>query len=105
VFGDIMPRRIFGSKGEEVTGGWRKLTVRSFVICTPPHYQKIKEEEVCRTCSIRKGMRSAHNILEGKPDVTPLGRLSHRREHNIKMRVKQIGLDDVDWIYLIQDTD
>jgi hypothetical protein len=27
-------RKIFGPKGDEVTGEWRKLLMRSFVICT-----------------------------------------------------------------------
>jgi hypothetical protein len=27
-------RRIFGPKRDEVTGGWRKLHIRSFITCT-----------------------------------------------------------------------
>jgi hypothetical protein len=34
VFENKVLRRIFGPKREEVTGGWRKLLMRSFVICT-----------------------------------------------------------------------
>jgi hypothetical protein len=28
-------RRIFGSERTEITGGWRKLHIKSFIICTP----------------------------------------------------------------------
>jgi hypothetical protein len=34
VFEDRVLRRVFGSKREEVSGEWRKLHMRSFVICT-----------------------------------------------------------------------
>jgi hypothetical protein len=34
VFKNRVLRRIFGPKMDEVTGGWRNCTMRSFVICT-----------------------------------------------------------------------
>jgi hypothetical protein len=34
VFENKVLRRIFGPKRDEVTGGWRKLHKRSFVICS-----------------------------------------------------------------------
>jgi hypothetical protein len=39
---------------------------------------------------------------EGK---NPLGRLRHRWENNIKMDLKETGLEDVDWFQLVQDID
>jgi hypothetical protein len=39
---------------------------------------------------------------EGK---TPLGRPRHRWENNIRMGLREIGWEGVDWIHLIQDRD
>jgi hypothetical protein len=36
VFENRVLRRIFGLKRDEVTGEWRKLQVRNFIICTHP---------------------------------------------------------------------
>jgi len=35
VFGNSVLRRIFGSKRNDVTGEWRKLSNEEFVICIP----------------------------------------------------------------------
>jgi hypothetical protein len=49
-------------------------------------------------------MRNAYNILVGKPEWNrPLGRPRHRWEDNIKVGLREIGLEGVDWIYLAQD--
>jgi hypothetical protein len=34
MFEKRVQRRIFGLKRDEVTGGWRKLPMRSFINCT-----------------------------------------------------------------------
>jgi hypothetical protein len=36
VFENRVLRRIFGPKRDEVTGDWRKFTMRNFIICTHP---------------------------------------------------------------------
>jgi hypothetical protein len=36
VFGNRMLRRIFGTKRDEETRGWRSGITRIFIICTPP---------------------------------------------------------------------
>jgi hypothetical protein len=44
--------------------------------------------------------------LVGKPEgKRPLGRPRRRRVDNIKMDLREIGWDDVDWIDLAQDRD
>jgi hypothetical protein len=49
--------------------------------------------------------RNAYRILVEKPEgKRPLGR-PRRRWVNIKMDLRQIGLDDMDWIDLDQDRD
>jgi hypothetical protein len=51
-------------------------------------------------------VRGAYNILVGRPEGRrPLRRPRHGWEDNIKMDLKEIGLGDVDWIYLAQDRD
>jgi hypothetical protein len=44
--------------------------------------------------------------LVGKPEVKrPLGRPRHKWEDNIKIDLKEIGWEGVDWIYVAQDRD
>jgi hypothetical protein len=52
------------------------------------------------------GMRNAYNILVGKPEwKRPFGRPRHQWEDNIKMDLREIGWEGVDWIHLAQDRD
>jgi len=51
-------------------------------------------------------MRNAYKILVGKPEgKRPLGRHRHRWEDNIRMGLREIGSEGVDWIHLAQDGD
>jgi hypothetical protein len=50
--------------------------------------------------------RNAYSILAGKPERKgPLGRLRRRRMDNIKMDLREIEWDGMDWIDLAQDRD
>jgi hypothetical protein len=50
--------------------------------------------------------RSAHSILVGKPEGKRApGRPRRRRVGNIKMDLREIGWDGMDWIDLAQDRD
>jgi hypothetical protein len=50
--------------------------------------------------------RNAYRILVGKPEgKRPLGRPRRRWVDNIRMDLREIGWDDVDWIDLAQDRD
>jgi hypothetical protein len=50
--------------------------------------------------------RNAYRILVGKPEVkSPLGRPRCRWVDHIKMDLRQIGWDGMDWIDLAQDRD
>jgi hypothetical protein len=49
---------------------------------------------------------NAHGILVGKPEgKRPLGRPRSRLVDNIKIYLREIGWDDMDWIDLAQDRD
>ena len=50
--------------------------------------------------------RSAFKILIGKPTgKRPLGSLKHRWEHNIRMDLKEIGINMRNWVDSGQDRD
>jgi hypothetical protein len=50
--------------------------------------------------------RNAYRILVGKPDgKRPLGRPRRRWVNSIKMDLREIGWDGMDWIDLAQDRD
>jgi hypothetical protein len=50
--------------------------------------------------------KTAYRILVGKPEgERPLGRPRRRWVDNIKMDLREIGLDGMDWIDLAEDRD
>jgi hypothetical protein len=50
--------------------------------------------------------RNAYRILVGKPEGSrPLGRPRRRWVDNIKMTLREIGYDGIDWLDLAQDRD
>jgi hypothetical protein len=50
--------------------------------------------------------RNAYRILVGKPEgKRPLGRPRCRWEDNIRMDLREIGWDGMDWIDMAQDRD
>jgi hypothetical protein len=59
-----------------------------------------------RACSTSGEKRNAYRILVGKPEgKRPLGRPRRRWVDNIKMDLRKIGWDGMDWIDLAQDSD
>jgi hypothetical protein len=59
-----------------------------------------------RACSTNGEKRYACRILVGNPEgKRPLGRPRRRLVDNIKMDLRDIGWDDMDWIDLAQGRD
>jgi hypothetical protein len=59
-----------------------------------------------RAWSTHGERRNAYRILVGKPEGRrPLGRPRHRWVHNIKMDLREIGWDGIDWVDLAQGRD
>jgi hypothetical protein len=59
-----------------------------------------------RACSTIGVKRNAYRILVGKSEgKRPLGRPRHRLVDNIKMDLREVGWDGVDWIHLAQNRD
>jgi hypothetical protein len=50
------------------------------------------------------GRSDAYRVLVGKPEGRRLlGRLGHRWDSNMKVYLKGVGWEDMDWIDLAQD--
>jgi hypothetical protein len=105
-----MLRRIFGPTKEDVEGGWKRLC-NEYLHSTynlPSITRMIKSRRKRAAGHVaRMGcMINAYKILVGKPDVKrPLRRPRHRWDDNIRMNVREIGWEGVDWIHLAQGRD
>jgi hypothetical protein len=79
--------------------------MRSFITCTLRMIRSRRmrwERHVARMGE----KRNAYRILVGKPEgKRPLGRPRRRWVDNIKMDLREIGWDGMDWIDLAQDRD
>jgi hypothetical protein len=110
VFENRVLRRIFGPKRDEVTGGWRKLHNEELhnLYASPSIIRMLKSRRMRWAGHVtRMGeKRNAYRILVGNPEgKRPLGRPKRRWMNNIKMDLRQIGWDGMDWIDLAQDRD
>jgi hypothetical protein len=94
--------RIFGPKRDEETGGWRKLHNEEL-------HDLYSSPSIIRTIKSRK-MRWAGHVARmggtkmhiGNPEgKRPLGIPRRRWVGNIKMDLREIGWDGVEWIGLI----
>jgi hypothetical protein len=68
---------------------------------------QVKEDEMGRACSTNgEEKKNARRILVGKPEgKRRLGRPRRRWVDSIKIDLREIGWDGMDWIYLDQDRD
>jgi hypothetical protein len=63
-------------------------------------------DEMGRACSTNGEKRHAYRILMGSPErKRPLGRPRRRWVDNIKMDLREIGWDGMDWIDLAENRD
>jgi hypothetical protein len=91
-------------------GDWRKLHNEGLhnLYSSPSISRVIMSRRIRRAGYVaRKGEKSnAYRILVGKPEgKRPLRRPRHKWVDNIKMDLREIGWDDMDWIDLVLDRD
>jgi hypothetical protein len=103
-------RRIFGPKRDEMTGDWRKLHNEELhnLYSSPNIIRMIKSRRMKWAWHVARvvGKRNAFRILVGKSDgKRPQGRPRRRWVDNIKMDLRKIEWDGMDWIDLAQDRD
>ena len=71
VFENMVWRRIFGPRGDEVTGEWRRLHNEELMICTaPPRIVRVTKPRRIRWAGHVARMRerrSVYGVLVGKP--------------------------------------
>jgi hypothetical protein len=97
-------------KRDEVTGGWRKLHNEELhsLYSSPSLIRMIKSRRMrCAGHVARMGeKRNAYRILVGTPEgKRPLGRPIRRWVDNIKIDLREIGWNGMDWIDLAHDRD
>jgi hypothetical protein len=102
VFENRVLRRLFGSKRDEVTGGWRQLHNEALhnLYSSPSIIRMVEGVHVARM----EDKRSTCWILVGKPEgKRPLGRPKRKWVDNIKSDLREMGCGGMDWIDLSQD--
>jgi hypothetical protein len=106
MFENRVLRKIFGPKKEE-DGSWRKLhNDELHGLHSSPNIKMIKSRSMrCAGHVARMGKGSdVHMVLVGTPEGNrPQRRRRRRWEDNIKMDLREIGVDGANWIRLAQD--
>ena len=108
VFENMVLRRIFGPRRDEVTGEWRRLQYEELndLYCSPNIVRVIKSRRMRWAGHVaRMGEeRVVYRFLVGKPEGRrPLGRPRCRWVDNIGMDLHEVGCGYVNWIRLAQD--
>jgi hypothetical protein len=108
IFENRVLRKIFGPKREE-DGSWTQLHNDELhdLYSSPYIVGVIKLRKVRwagHVARIREG-RGVYKVLVGRSEgKRPLGRPRNKREDNIMMNLREIGIDGANWIWLAQDS-
>ena len=110
VFENMVLRRIFGPRRDEVTGDWRRLHNEELndLYCSPNIVLVIKSgrKRWAGHVACMGEERGVCRVLVGKPEGRrPLGRPRRRWVDNIRTDLQEVGCGYVDWIGLAQDRD
>ena len=110
VFENIVLRRIFVPRRDEVTGEWRRLHNEELTdLYSSPNIVRVIKSRRMRWAGHVARMdeeRGVYRVLVGKPEGRrPLGRPRRRWVDNIRMGLQEEGCGYMDWIGLAQDRD
>jgi len=110
VFENMVLRRIFGPRKDEVMGEWRRLHNEELndLYSSPNNVWVIKSRRMRWAGHVvRMGEeRGVYRVLVGKPERRrPLGRPRRRWVDNIRTDLQEVGCGYMDWIGLTQDRD
>jgi len=110
VFENVVLRRIFIPRRDEVTGEWWRLHNEELndLYSSPNIVRVIKSRRMRRAGHVaRMGeKRGVYRVLVGKPEGRrPLGRPRRGWADNIRMDLQEVGCGYMDWIGLAQDRD
>jgi hypothetical protein len=110
VFENMVLRRIFGPRRDEVTGEWRRMHNEELndLYSSPNIVRVIKSKRMRWTGHVARidEEMGACRVLVGKPEgKRPLGRPRRRWVDNIRMDLQDVGCGYVDWIGLAQHRD
>jgi hypothetical protein len=107
VFENRVLKKIFGPKREK-DGSWRKLhNDELHDLYSSPNIVRVIKSRRMRWAGYVARMgegKCAYKVSVGRPEgKSPLGRPSRRWENNIKMDLREIGIDGANWIQVVQD--
>ena len=110
VFENMVLRRIFGPRKDEVTGEWRRLHNEELndMYFSPNIVRVIKWRRMIWAGNVaRMGEeKGVYRVFVGKPEwKRSLGRPRCRWVDNIRMDVQEVGCGYMDWIGLAQGRD
>jgi len=110
VFENMVLRKIFGPRKDEVTGEWRRLHNEELNdLYSSPNIVRVIKSRRTRWAGhvARMGEEKAvYRVLVGKPEgKRPMGRPRRRWVDNIRMDLQEVGYGYIDWIGLAQDRD
>ena len=98
VFENMVLRRIFGPRRDEVTGEWRRL-----------HNEELSDlysaPNIVRVIKSRRMRWAGHVARMGEEKGVYRGRHGRRWVDNIRMDLQEVGCGYTDWIGLAQDRD
>ena len=107
---NMVLRRIFGPRKDEVTREWRRLHKEelNYLYSSPNSVWVIKSRRMGWAGHVARvdAGEGVYRVLVGKPEGRrPLGRPKRRWVDNIRMDFQEVGCGYMDWIGLVQDSD
>ena len=107
---NMVLRRIFGRRRDEVKGEWRRLLNEELndLYSTPNIVRVIKSRRMIWAGHVAHmgEERGVYGVLVGKPEgKRPLGRPRRRWVGNVRMDLQEVGCGYMDWTELAQDRD